>query len=846
LAVVKQLIVRAGGDFSALKKSMDKAQKQMADFKGSISKSVTSIGGALAGLGVSMGLASAVNDAMRFESSMQQIGRFMGESSKEFIDWGTTSAASFNMSKSAAINYGATYANLLSIFSGGTANTMKYTQDLLKTSAVIASSTGRNMSDVMERVASGIRGETESIQDLGIQVEVAMLQSTQAFQKFANGKSWGQLDFQTQSQIRYFAILEQAANKFGTSVGDNAASRTALFVSKLGDLKLALGQAFLPIWSAILPGLTALISWMTKAMSVVAQFMQALFGKEPAKQAQSQADANTQVASSVGGIGDAYKKAGKEAKKAQGSVAGFDEVNTLAKSDKSGSDGDSGTTGGVGNGGDTGSVIPEIPTETEGAIGKISGKIKDMADSVKGFFSNVKDFFGGVGGFITEHKDIIIASLGGIAAGLLTYAIVTKGAGVASLIWGGIVKATTALMKGLRAAMMFLISPIGLIVAAVALLVAGFIYFYRTNDKFRDFVNGILVKIKDAAVALWKNALVPLGDYLGGAFKTAWEGIKVAATWLWKNVFVPFGDYLKTFYKTALVPLGSVLKDVLTVAFKALVEVGKSFWKNVMVPLGDFLKASFKPTVEAISSVLKYLWEVVIKPFGVYLGKVFIDIFKLLGITIDALYKNVLKPLAPFVTGVLDKAFQTVGTTIGNLKTTFNGLMKFITGVFSNDWEKAWQGVQEVFKGVFGQLYNIVKHPLNLIIDAVNKVIGGLNKISFEIPDIPGLPGGGKKIGINIPKIPKLARGGIVNTATDYGNFVAGESGTELVMPLENSGFVEKVAYSLGKAVENVLGKNNGSGGDIVLAIDGNEFGRISAKSINKASRTDGKLLLDI
>lgn len=829
-------MVRAGADFSALKKSMDKAQQQMKSFKDSMSKSVDSLNLALAGLGAGLGIGVAVNDAMKFEASVQQLNRLMGASSSEFMKWADTTAVAFNMSKSEAVQYGATFSNIISTFANGAKETQMYTQDLLQATAVAASMTGRSMDDALERVRSGMLGNTEAIEDLGIFVNVAMIESTKAFQQFANGKSWDQIDFRTQQTIRYFAILEQAAEKYGVEVGSNSISATAKFVAQLNNLKLSLGQAFLPIWTAVLPGLTALVAWMTKGMNVVAQFMTALFGKSPVKNAQSQASANTEVAKSVGGIGDAYKKAGKEAKKAQGSVAGFDEVNTLGKSKGEGDETDAGGTSPTVDGGTVApiSIDEGIGTKAE-AVG---AKIRKVTESIKGFFKET-------GSFIKEHKDIIIASLGGIAAGLLTYVIATKGAAAASLIWGGIVKATTALMKGLRAAMMFLISPIGLIVAAVALLVAGFIYFYRTNDKFRDFVNNILIKIKDAAMALWKNALVPLGDYLAGGFKVAWEGIKVAATWLWKNVFVPFGEFLKTFYKTALVPLGNVLKDVLIAAFKALVEIGKSFWKNVMIPLGDFLKANFKPTVEALSSVLKYLWEVVIKPFGVYLGKVFIDVFKLLTIVIKALFDNVLKPLAPFVLNVLNGAFKVVGETIGNLKTVFTGLMKFITGVFTGDWKKAWEGVKTIFKGVFDHLYDIVKRPLNLIIDAINAVIGGLNKISFEIPDIPGVPGGGKKIGINIPKIPKLARGGIVDTATNFGNFIAGESQSELVMPLENSGFVEKVAYSLGKAVDNAMSKNNSSG-NVVLKVNETELGRVVIKALNTIGRIDGTIPLNI
>src|SRR5690606_3186546 len=88
----------------------------------------------------------------------------------------------------------------------------------------------------------------------------------------------------------------------------------------------------------------------------------------------------------------------------------------------------------------------------------------------------------------------------------------------------------------------------------------------------------------------------------------------------------------------------------------------------------------------------------------------------------------------------------------------FNGIINFITGVFTGNWKKAWEGVKNIFKGIVDTLWSIFKFPLNLIIDGINALIGGLNKIKFDVPDwIPLI--GGKKFGFNIPKIPKLAVG---------------------------------------------------------------------------------------
>src|SRR5690606_24956216 len=148
-----------------------------------------------------------------------------------------------------------------------------YTQDLLKSAAVIASATGRTIEDTMDRIRSGMLGSTESIEDLGINVNIAMIEATETFKRFAGSKSWAQLDFHTQQTIRYFAILEQAAAKYGTEIGQNTTSDQAKFIAQLKNAKLALGQAFLPIYSTILPALTRFATAMANPLQVVADFM---------------------------------------------------------------------------------------------------------------------------------------------------------------------------------------------------------------------------------------------------------------------------------------------------------------------------------------------------------------------------------------------------------------------------------------------------------------------------------------------------------------------------------------------------------------------------------------------
>lgn len=135
---------------------------------------------------------------------------------------------------------------------------------------------------------------------------------------------------------------------------------------------------------------------------------------------------------------------------------------------------------------------------------------------------------------------------------------------------------------------------------------------------------------------------------------------------------------------------------------------------------------------------------------------------------------------------ILNFFFSTVKSIWDSIKAVFDGIIDFVRGVFTGDWERAWKGVQEIFNGIFTALVDIAKAPLNgiialinMVIDAINWMINGLNKIHFDVPDwVPVL--GGKSLGFNIPTIGKidyLAKGGVLSS----GSAIVGEAGPELL-----------------------------------------------------------------
>lgn len=215
-----------------------------------------------------------------------------------------------------------------------------------------------------------------------------------------------------------------------------------------------------------------------------------------------------------------------------------------------------------------------------------------------------------------------------------------------------------------------------------------------------------LVTAPANAVVLGLAAVVVAGVLI---YKN-WDKIKAAAGRLWnfvKNIFQRIGisgDSLKK----KLAPIGQ--------KFSAIGEHIQGFWK-------------------VVSPLLSKIGEAVHAVFSVAIGAA-------IGSAI----------------GYFNSLFDGITTMISGLLTAFDGILTFITGVFTGNWSKAWEGVKNIFGGIFEGLGGMLKMPINGVISMINGAIAGINSISVDIPDwVPGI--GGEKFGINIPQLPMLARG---------------------------------------------------------------------------------------
>ena len=685
--------------------------------------------------------------ALEVSASMNQIKRQMGESSQSFLKWVNDNANAMNMGVGEATNYGAVYSNLFSGFIKDTNKLSAYTAKMLQTSAVVAEGSGRSITDVMERIRSGLLGNTEAIEDLGINVNVAMIESTEAFKKFANGQSWQQLDYQTQQQIRLMAILEQATAKYGNTLSNSVNGRISLFKSLMKDAALNLGNSMLPIINAIMPVLNSFAMVLKNVTAKLAEFIALMFNKkatvkdgvggavgdmgnamkDAAGGAGDLADAVDDAGDSAGGLadnlGDSAKNAKKAAKELLG-LLGFDEINILQKpkdDDAGGSGGGGGGKGGKGKGGGGGpfkDILPEV--ELTDMDNQFKSIFDGLGDKLKGLFDLFKKGFDAA--FRPEGLERIKAALERIkktleeiatdprvvnafnsmaekiayALGQVTGSIATIGLGIGVFLVESIANGLGRQKERIIRALVALFDNIGNIAEAVGNIAQAF------SSAFYDVITSTgAVRIGSAIVSTLlslTSTIVEVGSKLAGSLFEGFEKVVVTSAPKISSMLQSLLDIVAPIFETiesVVDKFGDGLSSVydehvapaidsITNAFNGLIDIIQILWEGSWKPFAEFLSNTFGLSIEGVADLL---------------GGAILSALKILADTI--------KLVADGFTAFSDwckenkEIISTIANVIGTLATVWQGI-KFLS------WAEQAGGLAGAFELLSGKISFIV------------------------------------------------------------------------------------------------------------------------------------------
>lgn len=430
----------------------------------------------------------------------------------------------------------------------------------------------------------------------------------------------------------------------------------------------------------------------------------------------------------------------------------------------------------------TGIVIGIIALIAAGAflIIKNWDKIKPWLNGVKKWFV---DTFGGAGGAFAKFKEAFKTVMDTIAP------IVQK---VGKVLSKAIPLALEPLSKAFQKVQPVLGKIFVKVVNATAdaaLLLAK--VFKMTTPIIIDFIKKAIIKIAPVmkqAAAWFRKAIPVVISFASGAMALIIPIVKNVALAIGKALPV-IKDVLIKVFKNAGPIIGEVIKilgGIIAVIGGNLPKIFEAA-KPVLIAAGEVFKAVFDAAVEKG----KAFWEF-IQPVVAGTIKLFLSIAEKLRPAFQAAIK--------VVGGIIKGFADTIGTVFSGIMGVVNGLISFITGVFTGNWSKAWEGVKTIFSSIFSTFGELAKKPINAVIGIINKAIGALNKIKIDIPDwAPVL--GGKSFGINIPKIPTLGvgtdnwKGGIVQISEKGGEIVDLPSGSR-VYPHDKS---VSMAYHAGE-----------------------------------------------
>lgn len=850
------------------------------------SKAVSSFNSALGvikKLAVQLGLAFSIRQFIQFsneagelatttEASVGRVKSIFGEYATTVGDFIDNNTEALGWSKALATETASVYGNLLNVWADNETNA-NLTNEMMKQTAVVASKTGRTVEDVTERIRSGLLGNTEAIEDLGINVNIKTIEITDAFKRIADGRSWEQLNAYEQAQVRTLAILEQSYDKFGDSVANTTALTRTKFQAAYEDFKNTWGKFVNVVLMPVLEVLTEILKKITLLMNIIGGFRDKTIevSENSTSGLEDLADAQAGVTDEINNSAEAQERF----------LAGFDKVQKI---ETGGSGSDSGTGTGssadlsVTTTGGTDELSNQVSTidtalglimEVAGlsliAIGLILCSTGHLGWGIAFIIAGALAFVSGevaimnsdVGDKTANMIGAIMTALGGalVAIGMLLIYLGQFAWGVGFIIVGATLFGVGAvsiangsdlsekiksMLTGILAVAGGVLLAIGLILVftghitpiSIALILSGAVALVSAttisegvaNEKVLTaltaisaiaggflLVLGIILLITGAGIPLGLGMILAGATGLAVGVAANWDFITEKLQSVWEGISSFWESTIKPGIDTVIAVIKSIWEETIQPVLQYVIDGVQDLWDNYIQPLWvDHLK----PAIDEISSALQGLWNDVIEPVANWIGD-----------KIGWLWDKILEPLVNLIKDIfvtnfknsfdtiksyLEIFFDFVGGIIDSIKDVFSGIINFITGVFTGDFDKAIDGISQTFDGLMGGIKTVFSTIANSVITVINGFIKGINLMIDVINAIPGVDIS------KIPEIPKLAQGAVIPPNKEFLAVLGDQkSGTNIEAPLS----------TIKQAVAEVLASASVGGSsdtiNLVLELDG-------------------------
>lgn len=816
------------------------------ELNGISGKATNLVGGAFKKLGLVIagafaigGMVSFGRSAIGLASDLSEVQNVVdvtfGRMAQDINNFSKQALESFGLSELSAKKFASTMGAMLKSSGLAEGQMTEMSKSLTGLSADFASFYNLDTEDAFTKISAGIAGETEPLRRLGINMSVANLEAFALTKGIT--KNWMAMTQAEQVLLRYNYLMMQSADAQGdfARTSGSWANQTRVLAEQWNIFKGVMGQGFINILTPVIRGINVLIQRLQVAAGYFKAFTEMIFGSSKAAGAATATviDMSTGMegtSDSIGNVGKAASKAGKAIK---GSLAGFDQLNTIGKSASEGLDGTAAGLGDISGGSSSVPALPVPEIDPDNFLFKIMDGIsfQPIIDSFNKFKIALEPF-------------------------------------------------TDTLFAGLKWAWDNIFVPFG--TWTVEKLIPSFL---DLMSGALTILNPLLLSFKPLALFLWDNFLKPIAEWTGGVIIATLdllaELLKKIGTWMSDNqsvidnittsVSLFFGAW-KVLQLLAFIQMsGGVVTAIKLMSTALWLNTGAKIAnaaQTVYLTLlyaKDFVVSVAKATAALVINTLKWIANTAV----MVVNKIAMIASTIAQWAMTA--ATVAWNIAAGIGAVVATAFGVaVAILTSPITLVILAIAALVAGIILlvKNWDKVkevaskvWSGIKSVWKTASTWMYDTVIKPIanmytglwNGIITGMNFMIKGLNKIKIKVPDwIPGI--GGKGFGVNIPlipKIPKLANGGLVNSPTlaMVGDNKNARVDPEVISPLS------KLEEIITRTIEAVMSAQASRGNnrdrdnatyEIVLKLGETELGRAAIKAINMVQRQTGVTLLTI
>ena len=321
------------------------------------------------------------------------------------------------------------------------------------------------------------------------------------------------------------------------------------------------------------------------------------------------------------------------------------------------------------------------------AIRTIVGWIQQFVDWLNGMDEGTKKVIMTVALLAAALGPVLIVIGKVISAVGTIMTIVPKIAGVINVVKGA--------FAALNATM--LANPIVLIIAAIAALVAAFIYLWNNCEGFRQFWIDLWENIKAVAVAVW----TAISEF----FTAAWEAIKLAAETVWNGIrdfFSGLWEGIQLIFTTVVTAISTFLslawtaiQTTVTAVFTAISTFFSTIWNGILTIVTTI--------VTAISTFLATAWNTIKTTITTVLT------------AIQTVFTTVWNAIKTVITTIVNGIKNTISTVWNSIKSTVSSVVNAIKNTVSNVFNSMWNGIKSTISGIYNTIVSGFNSAISFI-----------------------------------------------------------------------------------------------------------------------------------